>query len=54
MDELVGGEVECGEPGEGGQEGGGDIVQFVMSQTEIGQIGQNSIKWSAPPYYVRK
>ena len=54
MYELVTGEVQGFEPREGGKEGGGKIIELVIGQAEIGQIGQDSIKWAAPPYYDRK
>ena len=54
MYELVTGEVQGFQPREGGKEGGGKIIELVIGQAEIGQIGQDSIKWAAPPYYDRK
>lgn len=52
MDELIASEVQSVEHRECGQQCGGNIIELIMSQIKIGQIGQNSIKWSAPPYYV--
>ena len=48
MDELVAGEVEGLEPGEGGEEGGGDVVELVVGQAEEGQVGQHPIVASTP------
>ena len=39
VDELVAGEVQSVEHREGGQQSGGNIIQLIMSQIKIGQIG---------------
>ena len=39
MDELIAGEVQGGELREGGQQCGGNIIELIMSQIKIGQIG---------------
>ena len=48
MDELIAGEVEGLEHGEGGDEGGGDVVELVVGQAEVGQVGQHPVVVSTP------
>ena len=48
MDELVPGEVEGGEGGEPGDQLGGDVVELVVRQAEVGQVGQHAVILAAP------
>ena len=48
VDELVPGEVEGGEGGEPGDQLGGDVVELVVRQAEVGQVGQHAVILAAP------
>ena len=39
MDELIASQVQSVEQREGGEQCGGNVVQLIMGQIEIGQIG---------------
>ena len=38
MDELISCQVQGPQHGEGGDEGGGDVVELVVGQVEVGQV----------------